>query len=161
MTDPTPNTTVAALRQSLADLITESQALRTDVRDAERARRRASQINLAVLGLLALFVALLIAIGWQGNKVIGQVHKTNETMADCTTPGGECYERSRQRTGDAIGDIIRANLYMAECARLFPGEAGPNFDRKLEECVYGRLAEAAKARAETPTPTPAPRPSPS
>lgn len=144
MTDPThhgkpaASDVVAPLQQSLADLIRESQALRVDVHTAEAARKRANHINLGVLGLLILFVALLVGIGWQGNV-------TNQRIADCTTAGGDCYEEGRKRTAAAIGDIIKVSIYMAECARLYPGEAGPEYDRKLEACVYGRLAQPTAA----------------
>jgi hypothetical protein len=137
---------VAALRQSLADLIDESQALRTDVHAAEKARKRTGQISLAVLGLLVIFVGLMMAVTWQTNQVAHQVNQTNRRMADCTTPGGACYEEGRKRTGQAISDIIRAEVYMAECARLYPGDSGPAFDRKLEACVSGRLKDQALGR---------------
>ncbi len=147
---------VDVLRQSLAALINESQQLRTDVHEAEKARKRASMISLAVIALLALFSGMLLVITWQNNHLVSQVHKTNEFISDCTTPTGECARQSSARTADAIGDIIRANVYMAECARLYPGLVGPEYDQKLESCVYGRLAEAARQRAQA---TPAPSPS--
>jgi hypothetical protein len=132
---------VAALRKSLTDLVAESQALRGDVRSAETARRRASQINLGLLGLLILFVGLLVAIGWQGNQAIAASRETNRRIADCSTPGGACYEEGRELTAAAINDILLVSIYMAECARLFPGEAGPEYDRKLEACIYQRLSQ--------------------
>ncbi len=139
------------LRASLSALIEESQALRGDVRSAEDARKRASHINLGLLGLLILFVGLLVAIGWQGNEAIQANRETNRRMADCTTPGGKCYEEGRQRSNAAIQDILRVSIYMSECARLYPGESGPEYDKKLESCIYERLAAPAK-----PVPAPAP-----
>lgn len=141
----------AALRKSLTDLIAESQALRTDVHSAEEARRRASQINLALLGLLILFVGLLGVMVWQNNELAHQVAKTNATMADCTTPGGKCYQQGTARTGQAIQEILKASVYMAECSRMFPGESGPAFDAKLEACVNEKLRKAREAPTPTPT----------
>ncbi len=132
---------VTALRQSLTDLVAESQALRGDVRTAEASRRRANQINLGLLGLLVLFVGLLVSLGWQGNQAIQASRETNRRIADCTNPGGSCYEEGRERTSQAINDIILVSIYMAECARLYPGEAGPDYDKKLEACVYQRLSQ--------------------
>jgi hypothetical protein len=80
-------------------------------------------------------------------------------MADCTTPGGKCYEDGRSRTGNAISDILKVNLYMAECARLKPGESGPGFDAFLERCVGDKLASSHASDA-TPTPAPVPTPEP-
>lgn len=150
-----PHQPVDILRSSLAALIAESQALRTDVHAAESARRRQFLVNTGVLGMLALFVLLVLVVAWQNNQVVTRVNQTNARVADCTNPGGKCYEDGKRRTGDAIGDIIRAEAYMAECARLYPGESGPAFDQKLEACVNARLAATQHARAKpTPTPTP-------
>lgn len=151
------------LRLSLAALVAESQALRADVHTAEVARRRATQINMLFLGLLVLFVAMLAAIGLQGSRVINEVERTNAIMADCTTPGGQCYTESQVRTGRAIADIVRVSVYMSQCSRLYPDESGPEFDRKLEACVVERLRSDSDflpvpgGRA-TPTPTPSARP---
>lgn len=144
---------VTALRDSLTALISESQALRTDVRSAEMARRRASQINLGLLATLGIFVALLIAVTWQNNRLAVQVAETNRRMADCTAAGGKCYEEGRKRTSNAIQDILKVNIYMAECARLYPGESGPEFDKKLEACIYTRLSKATKERQAAPAPS--------
>lgn len=153
---------VAALGQSLSEVLAEAQALRSDVHTAEEARRKATVVNLGLLALLVLFVALLGAVSWQNNQLIEKVEQTNSTMADCTTPGGRCYEEGNRRTSGAINDIIWASVYMAQCARLYPGEVGPEYDKKLEACVTQRLQQAAKERQATPTPTvPVPTVSPS
>lgn len=31
-----------------------------------------------------------------------------EAIQDCTTPGGECYERSQRQTGVVVGQIVKA-----------------------------------------------------
>lgn len=150
------NPAVETLRSSLADLIAESQALRKDVKTAEDARRRATAVNLALMGLLTLFVGLLLVVGYQNNQVIHKVNVTNQQLADCTTPGGKCYQQGQVRTGQAISDVIRAEIFMAQCARLYPNESGDAYDRKLEACVFARLA--GPTGRPTPTPTPgAPR----
>lgn len=150
--DPAPSPHVAALRDSLAELIVESQALRTDVRGAERARRRASQISLGLLGLVGLFVGMLMVVSWQNNRLAHQVAETNTRMADCTTPGGKCYEEGRKRTDGAVSAVVRISVLTNQCARLFPEESGPAYDRKLEACVQERLAQPV----QTPTPNPSP-----
>jgi hypothetical protein len=136
---PTPAET---LRTQLEALIAESQALRSDVHSAEVARKRANQINFGVLALLALFVALLVAIGWQNNQLITQVSATNRTMADCTTPGRDCYEQGRARTEGAVSAVVRISIFVSQCGRLWPGESGPEYDRKIEACVLDRLQKA-------------------
>ncbi len=147
---------VTSLRRSLTDLIAESQALRGDVHTAEKARRRTNQINLGLLGLLALFVALLVAIGWQGNQAIDQARETNQTIADCTTPGGVCYQEGQTRTNGAVSAVVRISIYVSQCGRLWPGESGPDYDAKLQKCVLERLAQAQSAPPTAPAPSVSP-----
>lgn len=144
---------VEQLRASLSSLIAESQALRSDVHGAEVARKRANQINLGVLALLALFVALLVAIGWQNNQVIQRVNATNDQVASCTTPGGTCYDEGRARTNGAITSVVRISIYVSQCGRLYPGESGPEYDAKLQQCVMDRLAQAQASPAPMPSPS--------
>lgn len=141
------------LRASLESLIAESQALRADVHGAEVARKRANQINLGVLALLALFTALLVAIGWQNNQVIGQVRATNNTLVDCTTPGGGCYQQGRARADGAVSAVVRISIFVSQCGRLWPGESGPEYDRKLTQCVMDRLAQAQAEGSPVPAPS--------
>lgn len=155
---PSPEPVPKPLGVSLTELIKESQALRGDVHGAEAARRRAGRVNLALLAVFAVLVAVLLAVTMQNYRLAHRIGETNARMADCTTPGGRCYEESRRRTGTAIADIIRAQIFMAECSRLYPGEAGPTYDRKLEACVTERLAGPELQR---PTPNPSGTPSPS
>ncbi len=146
----------AELRRQLDSILDEAQRLRGDVHTAELARKRATKINIVVLAVLAGFVAMLLAIGYQNNQLANQASQTNKAIEDCSTPGGKCYEEGRKRTAQAIDDIVKVSIYMAECARLYPGESGPEYDRKLEQCVYGRLDRDA-----TPQPSTSATPSPS
>lgn len=133
------------LRRSLTELIEESQALRMDVKRAERQRRKENQINLGLTGILVIFVLIVLGVAWQNNQITHNTAETNRQIADCTTAGGTCYNEGRARTSAAIGDLIKATVYMSECARLYPGESGPAFDAKLEQCVADKLEAARKA----------------
>lgn len=157
---PPPAQSVETLKASLASLIAESQALRQDVHGAEIARKRANQINVGVLAVLALFVGLLFAVVWQNNQVVRQVSATNAVMVDCTTPGRPCNEQGRQRTEAAVASIARISIYVSQCGRLWPGESGPEYDKKIEACVLERLAKAQHATSVTPSPAPVPSPRP-
>lgn len=156
---------VTALRADLGAVLAESQALRADVQTAEAARKRATQVNIAMLGLLALFTGLLVAIGWQGSQVIHRVDETNAHVASCTTPGGDCYEQGRKRGDEAISAVVRISIFVSQCGRLWPGESGPDYDRKLEQCVMERLQASIGGQTARPGPsapgggTPAPSPS--
>lgn len=162
MTEPLdpldPRCHVDSLKLSLAELVDESQALRADMHAAERARRRENRINLAVIILLCVFVALIFGVAYQNNAIAHQAADTNRRIADCTTSTGTCYRQSGQRTGQAIGSIIRAEIALGECSRLYPGESGPDFDVKLQACVYERIATDAPTPIPTPTPSASPSP---
>ncbi len=142
MAEPTVGR-VEALSASLEELLTESQRLRADVHSAEEARKRTNKIGLGLIVAVAVFVLLVGVVTWQNNKVLRQTGATNDVIVDCTAPTGECYRLNLQRTADVVLDIVKASTYVAQCARLKPGESGPAFDRYLEECV------AAKLKADT------------
>lgn len=144
---------VAALQQSLGEIAEATTGLRDDVRDAEAARRKTNRINLVLTCVLTLLVALVLAVGWQNNQLGQEVKRGNDVIADCTASTGRCYQESQRRTGSVITSLINASVYVSECARLYPGEVGPEYDRKLEACVAERIARQAS------TPRPAPQPS--
>jgi len=122
---PTATGTLQAALSDVADRFAdEARALRGDVHASEVSRRRASRINIALLAVLAVLAALLLWVSVQNRQL-------NNRIADCTTAGGRCYEESGARTGKAISDLIRAQVYVAQCSRLHPGESGPEFDREL------------------------------
>ncbi len=131
---------VAALQTSLAAVVDATEGLRVDVKEAEKARTRWTRISFVLIGVLILLVGAVLAIGWQ-------LKETNDRVADCTTVGGKCYEEGRKRTGEAIGSLTRISVYVSQCGRLYPGESGPEYDKKLEQCVAEKLAaDAATGR---------------
>ncbi len=145
-----PDPLVGAITGHLEDVLTEAKGLRADVRVAERARRRAAAFNLALLGLLAAALVAVGALGWQNNQLAQRQDETNRRMADCTTPGGDCYEEGRARTEGAVSAVVRISVFVSECGRLYPGESGPEYDKKLEACVAAKLAAAQPSTGPTP-----------
>jgi hypothetical protein len=152
---PPPAPAVGALQTSLSELIRESQKLRTDVHNAEALRaekiaqiRRENLINLVVIGILALFMLMVLAIAWQSNRIAHDTKRNADTLIDCTTPGGRCYEEGRARTGEAVAVLQGVQLYIVECSRALPVPEyppGPAFDRKFESCVQAKVTAAQKA----------------
>jgi cell division protein FtsB len=151
---------VAALSASLKALIEGTQALRVDMKVAERNRRRTNMINMGLLAIVMLFVGLLVGLAWQGNRNIAETRKVNEQLADCTTPGGKCYANAQAQQVRAIGALTSVSIYVSQCGRLWPGESGPDYDRKIEACVRQRLVDAAQQPLPTPGPPASPMPSP-
>ncbi len=132
----------AELRRQLDSILDEAQRLRGDVHSAELARKRATKINIVVLAVLAGFVGMLLAIGYQNNQLAQQTTQTNKAIEDCSTPGGTCYEEGQKRTAAAVAALTKISIYVSQCGRLYPGESGPEYDAKIERCVAARLAAA-------------------
>jgi hypothetical protein len=150
-----PDTPVSpTLGEYLAQMRQDATDLKGDLHSAEQARRRSNAIGLSLLAALILIVLAVLVVAAQNNRIAAQTADTNQRMSDCTTPGGKCYNQGAQRTGSAIASILRAQIALGECSRLYPGESGPAFDAKLRECVYQRILT-------DPGPTPAPVPTPS
>lgn len=133
------------LRRSLRDLVAESQALRTDMQAAETARvqieaardaarRRESMIMFAAIALLTAFVVAVLVVAWQNQSIGRQNNEISEQIADCTNAGGGCYEEGRRRTGEAVSNIVRGNVYVHECLKV------TDTDAELEKCVAAKLA---------------------
>lgn len=134
----------------------ELQALRADVHNAEAARRRTTLIAAALGVLLLVLVLLLISSVWRGNRVLYDLERRHTVAADCVIPGGNCFTERQRHADAANANGIRVSIYAAQCARLYPNESGPNFDRKLEQCVAERLSAAAPLPGPTPVPSPRP-----
>lgn len=161
MTDPDHLPVSATLGEYLSKISVDAESLRIDVHNAEQARRRATAVSFVLMCVLGLLMLFVLFVANQNNAIADQTRQTNARMADCTTPGGTCYTEGAKRTGEAIGSILRAQIALGECTRLYPGEAGPAFDEKLRECVYDRITHdpgPAVAPATPPAGAPSPQP---
>jgi len=145
---------LTTLVTSLTNLGTEVRALRLDVQAGERRRKRGQKWIGAGVVVVITLVALLGVVSWQNRKVLDSTSQTNETILECTTPGRQCYEEGRKRTAEAFQYVLLVSIYMGQCARLYPDEAGPTYDRKLKECVLTRLGLPATSPSPSPTPAP-------
>lgn len=150
-----PPVGVGALQSSLSELIRESQKLRSDVHTAEQLRaqkiaqiRRENLINMVIIGILALFMLVVLAIAWQSNQIAHDTRRNADTLIDCTTPGGQCYKEGTARTGQAVAVLQGIQQYIIECSRALPVAEyppGPAFDAKFESCVQAKVTAARKA----------------
>lgn len=120
---------IETLRSNLAELIAESQALRSDVKSAERARRRENFVSLALslIGVLVIGMVLFLAF---------QTQQIGDQIASCTTPDGQCYQDASKRTSGTVQKIVAYQVIVAECARA------TKTDADLEKCVTDRIAQA-------------------
>lgn len=153
-----PDRSLAAaelLSDSLSGLLTHVSGLRSDVRASDEARRKSNRIYFSALAMISVLVLAVLVIGYQNNKLAHEVRRTNTSISSCLTPGETCYERGRQRTEGAVSAVVRISVFVSECGRLWPGESGPDYDRKLEACVLERIQRAAAQPSPSSSATPA------
>lgn len=108
-----------------------------------------------VLGVVAIVGLLSVAaiIGAVNSTLIRQSQVTNTTtlnnssrvlelVEDCTTPGGECYQRGRENTAGAVGDIGRVTVLAAACAASIEDAnlSVPARADLIQRCIVDNLA---------------------
>lgn len=86
----------------------------------------------------ACAVVLLILGGLSYTAYINRT--TLNEVRSCTIPGGTCYERGQDQTGEAVDSINRVVVYAAICADR-PGVQGQN---EIEACVLDLLRERSE-----------------
>ena len=77
-------------------------------------------------------------------RTLDSTDRTLRLVEDCTTPGGECYERGRESTADAVGDIGRVTVLAAACAASIEDrEIGvPARAALIQDCIVAQLDTA-------------------
>lgn len=128
---------IESLRSNLAALIEESQALRTDVRTAEAARRRENLINLvlSVVGIILFGIVLVVAF---------QTSRISDQIASCTTPDGQCYQDSSKRTSGTVQRLVQYDMFIVQCSRTSKSDAA------LEACVTDKIRLAERPLCRRP-----------
>ena len=134
MTLPTPEqaTPVETLRRNLADLISESKALRQDVKKDAAARRRENLVNLLLSAVGVMIIGLVLVVAWQGQHVSKQNNRIIHQIDSCTTPDGECYRQQQQRTSGVVQQLLDGHLRIETCAKASDTAA------ELEACAQRR-----------------------
>jgi hypothetical protein len=95
-------------KSALELLLEESQRLRTDVKAAERNRRRLIGLvaGLVIGGLILLVVNIVSTLS---------TRQIAETIACQTTPGAACYEQAREAADSTLTRILDGQIATAEC----------------------------------------------
>ena len=149
--------------------------------------KRVSQVaGITGLVLLLAFSAWTISLirdTQVGNRTTLQQAKAAATSAkatadrieDCTTPGGECFERSQRQTSGAVAGIntitVRAQACTLAITRQIPAGTRISVDevaQEIEECIKAstvkvdpqRVVPAPKPTPASPTATPGSEPTP-
>lgn len=69
--------------------------------------------------------------------IIEESNKTNpmlEFIKDCTTPGGECYNRNIEQTGKVVGNITALSACLIEETLHYQGLVGPELEEIKADC---------------------------
>lgn len=151
--------TANELMHGLADHVKElTKVVQLDGLDRRRQMRLVIAVGLALLLLLMLNVTVLFQNrnrSLQNSQIIRNSAVTSQQIADCTTAGGECFERNQRNTVKIMRQLLSSNLYIAQCAKT------TNTDSELEQCVMQRLSDAGLSPSGSVPPAVDPAPTPS
>ena len=130
----------------IAGLGRETHLLREAVEDVLEVKRETLQINRELLRRAALttleragiwaFVLLLVVFAFVNYLGIREMQRGTALIQDCTTPSGQCYQRSRAQTAGAVGSINTVTQIAVVCADQFDGRSA------IEACINDRLHAA-------------------
>lgn len=100
--------------------------------------RRAERMRRIALSAVALYCMLTLTLVTYGS-VIGTMDRN--LIIDCTTPGGDCYQQSQGRTGEAVSGINLYTKAVVIIAAACADRPGVNTERQIEKCVNEKLEE--------------------
>ena len=92
-----------------------------------------------VYGGTGAIVVLLVVMLIQLRSLAEQNKGSLQLIEDCTTAGGECYERGRKNTAGVVEILNEFEVYVIACA----DRAGVQTVEEIRECA---LREAENAR---------------
>lgn len=82
-------------------------------------------------GLIGLLTAWLIVVSVYA---IQATNRAASAVEDCTTPGGECYERQERQSARVVSGINLSTIFTATCS--LDGVRG---DEAMLRCVEARI----------------------
>lgn len=78
----------------------------TDAAENLRAAYRFSRQMRFIILVAFLMIVGLVVIALQNNANGKATRDATATIQDCTTPGGRCYDRGQNSTGQAVAQIV-------------------------------------------------------
>lgn len=104
-------------------------------------------VTATLLGLLVVAVIVAVIQTWAIADDIRNAQKSNQSVIryiqDCTTPGGECYARSEERTASAVSGINAGTLRIIAAALACEAD-GITERRALAKCTTTRATAVAE-----------------
>jgi len=141
-----------AAHEAITALLTpfqqEAEATRRAIEDRSRAQRRINAWLMGFVAITCVLVALVVVILLQNRQssaksrqLIGETAHLSEQIADCTTIGGACYQRSQQRLSGAYDHLTLVGIHTQLCLRDDPDATAD----QVKKCVDRQLAAARTA----------------
>ena len=100
-----------------------------------------------LLGLLVVLLVVAVIQTWVLADDIRNAQKSNQSVLgyvqDCTTPGGECFERGQDQTAQAVSGINAGTLRIIAAALACEAD-GITERAELAECTTKRAAKASE-----------------
>lgn len=93
-------------------------ALAEEGRQDRAARNKRDRLHLVLLAVVVLMVAGLGMLGFQNRQLNDGNAEILQSIRDCTTDGGGCYEESENRTGQFIAQLVTAQFDIAWCVKV-------------------------------------------
>lgn len=93
--------------------------------------------TLVLLGVLVLvsMLVLLIMLNLETHRTAQHAEETAVRIEDCTSPSGECYNRSVARTDNTVSRINEITVLAAYCAK----EDSNDTVDKIQRCIEKNL----------------------
>lgn len=119
--------------------------LRGEIRAMVARRLSLAAVGLVVLILLAAMTYTVLTIRYtqevgaqRGRDIVAstrQIERLATAIESCTSPDGECYQRSQAQTGSAVASINEITIYAAACAK----QPAVDTARQIRLCVERSL----------------------
>lgn len=128
------NELTAALDRVSENIAAHTDALRGDVALFARRQRTVTQIAAGAALIALVFLVLIFVLLVQLGHLQHAGRSVGRQIADCTTPGGSCYQRNQAQTGKAVGSINQVTIIVGRCAKT------TSTDEAMTGCIDKALA---------------------
>lgn len=131
----------------VAGLAVQANNLAEAARDLKESYRFSRTLKVVVaVGFLMLAGLTVVALQNRSNgattrQSVAATQESIATIRDCTTPGGDCYERSRRTTGEAVAQIVsavNAHTDLVFVATIECSHRLHRSDAAFEQCLHAK-----------------------